>query len=475
MPHEFVVGAFEPGDDDLGDFMLDIWLPFARDDCLWVDNQAPVVGTRPNIEVWTHRGTVPSPTAPFVGFHTQAQHMHTFNGGAVDLTEEVYDQPDNPSNSPADVSFTVPASGNIGTNMRTMLMNSVTGPYQGYWLFCDTSGSYIHCVLKVSARHYRHFHVGLLQQIDGGVDLNPESFYCTSSFWSGLDPEGLHWPTNPANDEHSPYSPNHMWPFRQSGGVSTNGAFGIARLNTAPPGRYYMPGLHPITLTSVVVNGGGTGHAVSDIITLSAFGSTGTPATVTVDAESAGVITAASLTTPGDYTLPHQSLTAIPQGASTGAGIDATFDAVQDGYNWYAAKPEAELLCNGSPANKAVGTINPSVNIGVCQTNGADSGLGSILWMCDANFTANANVLVPIYIAVNFDFQSDTRLGPVARVPDVFRINMRDYAPEQTITVQGVDYKVFPLMNDDAANVVDGEPYTGFDGFAYRVETGPVV
>ena len=391
MPHEFAVGAFEPGDDDLGDFMLDIWLPFARDDCNWVDNRAPAVGTRPNIEVWTHRGTVGSPLAPYVFFRTADRHMHIFTGDGVDTGEEIYDQPGNPANAPVDASFTVPSSGGISHDMKCCFLNSAVGPYDGYWLFCDTAGSYIHCVLKVGPREYRHFHVGKLQQVDGGVDLDSESFYITGHMWSALDPEALNIPegTVPADVEHNPYSQFHRIPF--AGNRYTDGAFGFPFVNTMPGLRLYMPNLST--------------HV----------------------------------------------------------------------YDWYHCSNGDTLTTSEGNATKSVGGVNTSVQIGQAACNYYHRGLGSILFSCDRNFTANANALVPIYVGVNFDFQSDVRTGIVAQIPDVFRVNMRDYSPEQTIDVGGVDYKVFPVINQDSNNTLDGEGYSGYEGLAYRVETGAVV
>ena len=493
MPHEFVVGAFEPGDDDMGDFMLDIWLPFARDDCLWVDNQAPAPGIRPDIELWTHRGTVPSPVSPFAFFKTEANHLYGFNGSDIDLTEEIFDQPNNPANAPINDTFPAYGSGaaSIGAGTRMMLTNNMTGPYEGFWLFSDTTGEYIHCVLKISARHYRHFHIGRLRQIDGGVDLDPTSFYQTAHFWSSVE-DGSAWPTAPvADEEHHPYA-NHNPPFRNRTGTSFNGAFGIAMLNTAPGVLFYMPGLFPIQVSAAAVNAGGTGHAVNDQITVDLSdgvrAGVGTAAVLNVDAESAGVITAVSILTAGPYDEATgdgdtNPVLAVPQASTTGAGIDATFDLTFEGYHFFQAQPHDGLQCLGSPAQKSgdggvttsTGGVMLRSRIGTAQTNFYDAGMGSLLWACDRNFTANANVLVPIYVGAMFDFQSDIRLGIVAQVPDIFRINMRDYAPEETITVQGVDYKVFPMCNDDAVNTVDGEPYSGYEGLAYRVETGPVV
>lgn len=390
MPHEFVVGTFEPGDDDMADFILDRWLPFARDDCNWVDNRAPAVGTRPDIECWTHRGTTGAPEAPYVFFRTEDRHLLIFTGDGVDTGEEIYDQPGNPANAPPDVSFTIPASGNIGQDMKCQMLNSAVGPYEGYWLFSDTSGSYIHCVLKVSSREYRHFHVGKLQQIDGGVDLDSESFYVTGHFWNALDPEALNIPGTPAADtEHDPYDSDHRVPFANN--FYQDGSFGTAYVNTVPATRLYMPNLSTHT------------------------------------------------------------------------------------YDWYHPYSGDALVTSEGNAAKSVGTINTSIEIGQAQSNYYHQGLGSILFCCDANFTANSNILVPIQFAVNFDFSSDIRAGVVAQVPDVFRVNMRDYAPEEEITVGSETYKVFPVINKDSVATVAGEGYSGWEGLAYRVETGAVV
>jgi len=493
MPHEFVVGVFEPGDDDLGDFMLDRWLPFAVTSCNWVANRAPVVGTRPEVEVWTHRGTVGTPASPYYFAHTKADSLQQFTGDDVDTGQEIFDQPNNPANAPYNSSFFVPASGSISPNMRCQIMNSVAGPYAGYWLFADTTGEYIHAVLKVNSRQYRHFHVGRIRQIDGGVDIDPESFYVTSHFWSSLDPNPLNFPISAqANEELAPYQAAHHVPFRNVIGTGANGSFGQAMPANAPTAWFYIPGLFPIQVSAASVNAGGTGHAVDDIITVAltdgVYAGAGTAATLRVTAVSGGVITGVSVETPGDYDRQPgdgntNPVTGIAQASTTGAGVNATFDLTFIGYKFFQPANQAELQVTSSPLQKsndggvttAVGDVMIRSRVGCAQTNYYDQGLGSILFAADRNFTANANVLVPIYIAVNFDFQSDTRLGIVGQVPDVFRVNMRDYAPEQTITVQGNDYKVFPLINNDSVNTLAGEGYSAYEGLAYRVETGAVV
>lgn len=391
MPFETANFPFEPGDDDLADFMLDRWMPFAETSVKWVTNQAPVVGTRPNIEVWTHRGTVGAPVAPYFLAHTQAQHMHIFAASGKDVGEEIYDQPGNPCNAPVDINFTLPASGNLGANQKSLLLNEAAGPYAAYWLFAPISGDYIHCVLKVSAREYRHFHVGLLKQLDGGPELDPESHYVTGHFWEQIGASGFALPGAQgvaADNEHHAYSERHRFGWR--GTFFQDGSFGSKVINTVPACQIYMPNLSTHT------------------------------------------------------------------------------------YDWYRLHSHPELTA-ANLAGKTVGTINASNFVfGTAVSNYYDSGLGTILYACDRNFTANSNALVPIYIAANFDFQSDTRFGVVATVPDVFRINMRDYQPEQEIVVGSDTYVLFPCINMDSQNVVAGEGYSAWEGLAYRKETGAV-
>lgn len=90
-------------------------------------------------------------------------------------------------------------------------------------------------------------------------------------------------------------------------------------------------------LAAISVNAGGTSHAVSDVITLSAgvAGVNGSP-TVTVDAVSGGVITAVSITQADGIQIRRAGMTSspspadgpIPQGSTTGSGISATFDVI---------------------------------------------------------------------------------------------------------------------------------------------------
>lgn len=70
---------------------------------------------------------------------------------------------------------------------------------------------------------------------------------------------------------------------------------------------------------TVSIRNGGTGYSVSDVLTV--VGGTGTAATLTVDAVSGGVITAVSITNPGDYSVNPIN----PVSVTGGTGSSATF------------------------------------------------------------------------------------------------------------------------------------------------------
>jgi len=79
---------------------------------------------------------------------------------------------------------------------------------------------------------------------------------------------------------------------------------------------------------------GGTGYSVSDILTV--VGGTGTAATLTVTAETGGVITAVSITTAGDYSVDPPS----PASVTDAGNSNATFTLTVRGtftYNYNAA------------------------------------------------------------------------------------------------------------------------------------------
>ena len=141
-------------------------------------------------------------------------HLHHFSGNgiapATSPETEAYDQPGNPMNSPL-ANYAAPTAGTADFyNMRCLFTNDIQGTFDKYWLFSDDEGRYIHCVIKQSARQYRHFHIGLFTPLH--PDLDPDAFYITGHFWEQLDPTGIsggrRLSTPQVNGAHNPYGDN---------------------------------------------------------------------------------------------------------------------------------------------------------------------------------------------------------------------------------------------------------------------------
>lgn len=217
MPHRTGVFPFEPGDDDMADFMENIWRPFATDakasgGLAWIE-QAPARGTHPDFDFIFSRGTVGTEAPPFAMFHTSAKSLWIFTGDGVNTAQEVYDQPGNPMNHPESASYGDPT----GTfkDLAHQFINTAVGPYSAYWLFGGPTGEYLHCVLKVGTREYRHFHVGMLSGLHS--DLDADSFYITGHCIEHLSPDNLTGDDGvrtAGRDNHQPYNRGHRLPFQ---------------------------------------------------------------------------------------------------------------------------------------------------------------------------------------------------------------------------------------------------------------------
>lgn len=222
------------GDDDMADFIVDVYQPFLTDAKVsgglgWIsqnpDGGAGGGGTHPNYQRMFSRGGIGTEAPPFVMFQTLADWLWIFSGSGINTAQEPYDQPGNPMNGPIDASFAKRGvGGNIG-NLQSLCLTSMLGPYEDYWLFGGPTGEYVHCVIKISAREYRHFHVGMLTPLD--TDLDADTFYVTNqrlcfhgtdNFDSGTST------TNTTNYEHKTYTPDHHHPFRNNN--NNNTAFG---------------------------------------------------------------------------------------------------------------------------------------------------------------------------------------------------------------------------------------------------------
>lgn len=365
-------GGAAPSDMDA--FIFDKWQPFAEE-FGFVTNQAPVVGSAPNRELWTYRGSAgsPDPTlAPLCFFRTKDDALFMMTGLDENLAQEVFDQPDNPCNGPDTTAFNSDWVGNQPTNLRTSVVNGADpgGSWSGHHLFTDgdsgTDASYIHAVIQIGARSWRHFHVGRVLK------------YGT---WVGGNYIFGHFHVQGSGQITDPYDGNHTQPF---GGMrSDNAAFGPQRA-----GVLHCEGLA----------GSGPNNAIIW------FGSTAT-------------------------------------------GIS-----------------------RANTVAKIVGDVNQSnYDIGHFKVVSWATLLGGGLQQIQKSLLANASPLVPMTVFGKFDFNSVQSWCALGTIPDVFRINMKDFSPAETITIGSDDYVVFPAVNSDVINTVAGEEYSGYEGYAYKI------
>jgi hypothetical protein len=126
---------------------------------------------------------------------------------------------------------------------------------------------------------------------------------------------------------------------------------------------------------------------------------------------------------------------------------------------------------NVSAVVKDLGDVNAgsdTISFGSAFITGYDKSLGTIPYCCEPSFTSDGIAFQPIVLLLPSDFASNIRWAPVARVPDVFRVNMKSLDPEQEITVGSDTYTVFPMINKDSANTLENEGYSGYEGLAYK-------
>ena len=403
MPFRTATTPFT-GDDDIADFMLDIWLDFATDTgpnggMAWQDQNAAARGVHPDYEFWLSKGDLLTPAAPFVFYRTtggsgdNSNRLFVFTGDGVNLLQEIYDQPNNPMNCPSSSPETY--AGTI-QQVRCQILQRMDGVFEKYWLFGDIASTYIHCVVQTRTREYRHFHVGLLKALHS--DLDPSAFYVTGHSWSSLRNSDHYEFSTPAINtvEHKPYHIKHMLPFNNVSQGVTSGSHQYQNRGIM----VYIPNLGVNTEDWYAMQGS--------------------------DARTNGTRT------------PSSQATSI-------------------------SKPVGD-----------VNSASSSTFFGIGQVTGYDATLGSILFSADKTFTSNFRPLLPIFITAYTDFSGDIRQAPVAQIPDVFRVNMKEIDAEEEITVGADTYVCFPMINKDSASVLAGEGYSGFEGLAYKKITGNI-
>ncbi len=146
-------------------------------------------------------------------------------------------------------------------------------------------------------------------------------------------------------------------------------------------------------LTAVAVNAGGTGHAVGDIIEITATGSTSTiVAQLEVTSVSGGVIDGIRSYRGGAYTVDPTTTTANAQSGTSGSGVSATFDLTFSAASWSENRRTKEA----SSATVAVGGSGYSVGDLLTVTLGdgvqGDGGVDAVFRVATLSGSAVATV-----------------------------------------------------------------------------------
>jgi len=427
MPFRSETGGFT-GNGNMGDFIDQIVETFLTDavgagGLGWTSHTntgspAHPKGSSPNFEFLFSRGGGSPPTVPIWGMHTNSRSLRIYSGNGIDTNEPAYDQPGNPVNEPNAYPTSDLAGGIL--SHRCLTVNSAPGSYDGYWVFGGASAEYCHVVLKVNSRQYRHFHVGLLDPLVS--DLDPNTFYVTGHSWAYLSPDNHPQRTSETNTdskEHQPYTVSHLTPFGNNNQNNTAVGWDIRSKSWLYCPNYGTSGYSwwiPYGLTTNAdPSGGGSG-----------------PTTVAPE-----VI---NINQPGN----------------------ARFTA-------YPTKDIGNVNTNVPPSPLPISPEwEPDIRFGAAALSGYGDAFGATPWACEPTFTTDGVPLIPIYWILPSDFESAIRWGPVGKIPDVFRVNMKSIDAEQEIVIGSDTYVCFPLINKDANNTVAGEGYSGYEGLAYK-------
>lgn len=417
MPFRSETGGFT-GNGNMGDFIDQIVETFLTDAKVsgglgWTSHThtgspARSKGSSPDFEFLFSRGGSPA-QVPIWGMQTNSRTLRIYSGNDIDTNFPSFDQPGNPVNEPDADPPSDQTSGTIHQN-RCLGVTSAPGSYDGYWVFGGSTAEYCHVVLKVNSRQYRHFHIGLIDPLVD--DLSADSFYVTGHHWLALSPDDLRNSASVANSnnvEHKPYN-NHNLPFSNCDQDNTSSGKDIRSHTWVYSPNYGTYGwdwwIMRGDVGGVTPSGGGSGPTVvsPEIINYSQPASARFPA------------------------YPTKSIGTV--NTNTGSPLDVRF--------------------------------------GCGAISGYGDSFGMIPWGCEPTFTTDGVALIPIYILLPSDFESGVRWGPVGRVPDVFRVNMKSLDAEEEITIGSDTYVVFPMINKDANNTLANEGYSGYEGLAYK-------
>lgn len=115
------------------------------------------------------------------------------------------------------------------------------------------------------------------------------------------------------------------------------------------------------------------------------------------------------------------------------------------------------------------GGVNPQTAMGVMLASGVGISFGGALKRLGASLISRNTVLVPVTIFAKSNFAGNVGFAALGTLPDVFFVNMRDFAPGEAITVGSDTFRVFPIVNSNTVETQADEEYSGYEGLAYKV------
>ncbi len=402
------------GDDDAADFLVDVLQPFLTDAKVagglgWI-SQDPAGGAGgggvfPNYQRLYSRGGIGTEAAPFWFFQTTAKTLWIFSGNGVNTAQEPYDQPGNPMNEPFQ-SATNREFQDPTDGLGLLRTLAMTTLAGPFESFWLFGGDTgQYCHVVLKVGPRQYRHFHAGLLDPLHPDLPAGSFYITNHRWDSLEPDNIRVTSDATQwNEHRQYK-NHILPFRNRDDVNTGFTGGFSGDVRSMGSWHYVPG----------------------------FGS---------EAYDWWFPT-------GQRELPVGETGSVLGRARNSSGNFNDVSAV--------VKTSGEVN-NGSDV----------VSFGSAFITGYDKSLGTIPWACEPSFTSDGIAFQPIVLLLPSDFATNLRWAPVARVPDVFRVNMKSRDAEEEITVGSDTYTVFPLMNKDSANTLENEGYSGYEGLAYK-------
>lgn len=144
-------------------------------------------------------------------------------------------------------------------------------------------------------------------------------------------------------------------------------------------------------------------------------------------------------------------------------------DGLVGGQEWFAHVYGTNLSITNT-VNKPVGDVNDSsFPLGHCVVAGMIEGFGSLHKRLGASLIARGAALVPLTVFANFSFSGNDGYCALGEIPDVYAVNMREFTPGEQITIGSDTFVMFPVVNSDTVNTVNGDEYSGYEGLAYRI------